>query len=301
MELSIYNLMYIDPCEKRYLSGKSYSDKERIDLYVKGSCVLDRSLKINGLEGVCILTNNKEELLNSLERIGYKEITVIEIPFTLNVPKGIRFYSAHFKIDVFQYFSTLPTNQYSILLDSDVVCLRDFNKEFYSIVEEGIPTVYYLDNYGGDNKIEDINRITSDIKWLPWAGGEYIGGVSSFYSALYSEIMTIKEDYWRVINGGLFHIGDEMLTSIALSKLRRLGISPVDVKYLGIIHRYWSVTESKHFLKYNSNLIHLPGDKVFESKVDLSASTINELFSGYSFFHLKNRIKQIIKEMLGRK
>ena len=43
--------MYVDLEEKRYLSGKTYNNEERIDLYVKGSCVLDRSLRINSLSG----------------------------------------------------------------------------------------------------------------------------------------------------------------------------------------------------------------------------------------------------------
>ena len=51
MKLKFYNLMYVDLEEKRYLSGKTYNNEERIDLYVKGSCVLDRSLRINSLSG----------------------------------------------------------------------------------------------------------------------------------------------------------------------------------------------------------------------------------------------------------
>lgn len=51
MELKFYNLMYVDLEEKRYLSGKTYNNEERIDLYVKGSCVLDKSLRIISLGG----------------------------------------------------------------------------------------------------------------------------------------------------------------------------------------------------------------------------------------------------------
>ena len=37
MKLKFYNLMYVDLEEKRYLSGKTYNNEERIDLYVKGN------------------------------------------------------------------------------------------------------------------------------------------------------------------------------------------------------------------------------------------------------------------------
>ena len=93
--------MYVDLDEKRVISRKTYTNNERVDLYLKGSCVLDRSLKINNMGGVKLLTHNKSFIDDSLRRIGYEELEVVEIPFSLNVPKGIPFYSAHYKVDVF--------------------------------------------------------------------------------------------------------------------------------------------------------------------------------------------------------
>ena len=43
--------MYVDLDEKRVIARKTYTNNERIDLYLKGSCVLDRSLKINNMGG----------------------------------------------------------------------------------------------------------------------------------------------------------------------------------------------------------------------------------------------------------
>lgn len=43
--------MYVDLDEKRVISRKTYTNNERVDLYLKGSCVLDRSLKINNMGG----------------------------------------------------------------------------------------------------------------------------------------------------------------------------------------------------------------------------------------------------------
>lgn len=51
MNIVFYNLMYIDLSEKRLLAGKVYSDEQRIDVFVKNSCVLDKSLKINNILG----------------------------------------------------------------------------------------------------------------------------------------------------------------------------------------------------------------------------------------------------------
>lgn len=137
MNLNIYNLMYVDLNEKRYLSGRIYDNEERLDLYVKGCCVLDKTLKINNFSGgVKILTNHSTYIRESLKRLHYEQVEVIDIPFDLDVPQGIPFYSAHFKIDVFRYFSTLSDEEYSILLDSDVVCMKPFGPEFEAIVNE---------------------------------------------------------------------------------------------------------------------------------------------------------------------
>lgn len=39
--LVFYTLMYIDLDESRFMSGKEYKLEERVDLYVKGACLLD--------------------------------------------------------------------------------------------------------------------------------------------------------------------------------------------------------------------------------------------------------------------
>lgn len=140
--MTFYNLMYIDPSEKRQLGGIQYKAEERIDLYIRNTCALDRSLKINGMKGVTLLTNDETIVFQSLNRIGYNDLQVKRIDFSLNVVKGIRFYSAHYKIDVFKYLGQLPDDEYSILLDSDMVCMNAFTKEQLAIVKEKKPLVY---------------------------------------------------------------------------------------------------------------------------------------------------------------
>ena len=61
--------MYVDLDEKRVTSRKTYTNNERIDLYLKGSCVLDRSLKINNMGGVKLL-NNKSFIDDSYHQQG---------------------------------------------------------------------------------------------------------------------------------------------------------------------------------------------------------------------------------------
>ena len=120
-------------------------------------------------------------------------------------------------------------------------------------------------------------------------------------SNIYGDILSFKDAYWSVINQGLFHVGDEMLTSIALARLRqKQNLCPVDAKWFGVIHRYWSAFESRSIWDHGTFLIHLPGDKIFEAQVDLSAKTVNEIFTGYNWFRKKQRLKNIIKDVIVR-
>lgn len=214
------------------------------------------------------------------------------------MPLGIPFYSAHFKIDVYRYLSQQPDNEYSILLDGDVVCMKCFSDEFYSIVGEGLPMVYYMEGYGGSKKIQDVKKIVSDITWMPWAGGEFIGGKNDFFAALYNDIMEFKEGYWKVVHDDLFHVGDEMLTSIALQRLRKKAVYPVDAKNFGVIHRYWSIHERKSLHDYHVTLMHLPGDKVFFKGVDLESDSVLQLLKGYNLYHSIQRIKGMVHHIL---
>ena len=283
--------------ESRQLNGKKYSDKNRLDLFVKNACVLDKTLRLNGLGGATVLTNDSKVIENSLARIGYG-LNIRKIPFSLDVPQGIRFYSAHFKIDVFNYLRGLSSEEYSILLDNDVVCLSDFSKEIYSVIKDGLPMIYYLPRYGGKEKIADARLIAPDLEWLLWCGGEFIGGRSAFFKSLYDNILKIKDNYWRVLDKLTFHIGDEVLTSIAMHNIicSRHQIV-LDAGVLGLVHRYWSVFEQKPLRDVGTPLVHLPGDKVFISKIDLSGPTVEDLLSGYGLYNVLQRLKKTINDI----
>lgn len=295
--MNFYNLLYIEPNEQRQLGGRHYKAEERIDLYVRNTCVLDKSIKINGMKGITLLTNDENTILQSLKRIGYNELVVKGIDFSLNVVKGIRFYSAHYKIDVFKYFSQLPEDEYCILLDSDMVCLNAFTKEQLAIINEKKPLVYNLARYGGEKKLKDIQSIDPNVSWAVWVGGEFIGGTASFFTKLYDEIMLFKEDYWKGVNNELFHVGDEMLTTIALARLHD-EVHTCDAGVLGFVHRYWSVHETKSIYSYSVPFIHLPGDKIFLGKVNLNAKSVTELMKGYELWHMMCRGKQRLKTVL---
>jgi hypothetical protein len=298
-KLGFYTLMYFDSGEQRRITGKEYKSEERLDLYVRGACLLDKSLKINGFLGLNLLTNDQNAIKSSLQRIGYEGLEITEIKFDLDVPKGIPFYSAHYKIDVFRYFSTKSNDEYSILLDSDIVCFDKFREEFYALVDSGTPMVYYIQEYVNisERKMDDVRKVVSDLSWMPWCGGEFIGGTATFYGNLYNEIISFKSDYWKNIST-LFHVGDEFLTSIAIERLKRRGCYIMDANQINVIHRYWSIYEKNSYKSYKKPLIHFPGDKYFFAKVDLSKPTLKQLMFGYYIFHKMKLLVEGIRKLL---
>lgn len=300
MNLNIYSLMYVANSECKKFSGRIYKGEEKIDCYVKGACVLDRSLKLNGyLQGLTLLVNDEEVVKESLVRVGYSDLKLKRIDFELNVPVGCRFYSAHFKIDAFKYFSTRPDNEYSVLLDSDIVSITPFKEDFYAVVNKRVPMIYTLSGYGGVKKYEDVNKIVDDVDWMQWAGGEFIGGTNEFYKQLYEDILKFKDRYWDNIHNNLFHVGDEMLTSIALRHLYDR-FSPIDAGALSVIYRYWSRFENADYDSYKTSLVHFPGDKASFMKVNPNSCSIQGLMKGYPRYRVGCLCKGIIKKMLDR-
>ena len=74
-------------------------------IYLKNAVLLNKQLKIYNYKFV-LLTNNKDYLINLLNRIDEK-LTIKQIKFKTFVPKSTHFYSCHFRIDVFNYLSKL--------------------------------------------------------------------------------------------------------------------------------------------------------------------------------------------------
>ena len=291
--------MYVAHDEQRQFSGKVYSGDNKLDIYVKGACVLDRSLKINEQSYLTLLTNDVDAINDSLKRINYKGLKIESIPFDFNVTPGCAFYSAHYKIDVFRYLGTRKDDEYSVLLDSDVVSILPLGKDFYSVVESGIPMVYNLPGYGGIRRMQDINKIDPSMTWCVWTGGEFIGGDAAFFAALYNDIISFKEDYWKNINNGLFHVGDEMLTSIALNHLHQ-EYNTIDAGILGIVYRYWSIYDDQSYDNVGASLVHFPGDKDFFYKADLSGKRICDIMRGYRLYRIKALTKGRVKKILDK-
>ena len=274
--------------------------------YINCCKILHNSLKKFGFKLV-ILTNQPNVIIEQ-----ENSLNVENVDFKLNVPENIRFFSAHYKIEVFKYLS-LYGDDYSVLLDNDVVCVNNIPENMEKIIQEKIPVYYDITDqvypaYGRKKIIEDKTRIMGIKSLGNWAGGELIGGSKIFFEVIYNKCIDYWDKYFDNIND-FHHQGDEMLTSCAIEKYILDKNVIVNAGSIGFIGRYWSVKTlhiGKIFEAYFDNfLLHLPADKAYLAKYN-SENNFMENYKSYLHNKLKRKnniiknTKKIIKKILGR-
>ena len=172
---NFYALMYLSD-KNDSINSPTKNSNQKIIVYLKNACVLARSLYETFGVGLTVLTNDPlrcQKLVEEFSTDAY--LKFVEIDFCLPVPDDIGFYSAHFKIDVFRYFSSLKS-QYSILIDLDVICLRKISDCVSNLLKNRVPVVYditdqVIQEYGDLCVIADLEKIGAKSSVYRWLGG----------------------------------------------------------------------------------------------------------------------------------
>ncbi|MFC1843881.1 hypothetical protein ACFLZ5_03750 [Thermodesulfobacteriota bacterium] len=290
MKMKIFGLLHCAENQNSAMNLGARDFQEQMLVYVNNAIVLQKSLSSRGV-AFALLTNNKrliEECASKTDN-GFL-LEIIEIPFPTKVPSGIRFYSAHHKIDAYRYLASLKDSYYA-LCDLDVVCVNDFPACLQNLIEAGIPLCYDISDqvipaYGHDVIIRNLSTIGGIESEGRWSGGEFIAGTPEFFHKLVRVIDGIYDNYILNISS-MHHIGDEAIISSALEKLKRQGVYIGDAGNLFIIGRYWNTSvlhPQKPFTYFkNCFLLHLPADKKFISDLaSLKAQALVEFISIYT-------------------
>ena len=297
MDLTLYGLLHLE--ENQFsavnLSVKTFTEQKRI--YTKNAINLSLSLQNYGISFI-LLTNKKEEIYDELKKLGpSNSLTIRSIDFSNKVSVGIKFYSAHFKLDVFNYFASLSSEDYVGLIDLDMIAVGEVPICLKNIIQERVPLCYDISDqvipaHGHDVIMQDMQKISPTIFEGRWSGGEFIMGTPDFFASLNSEIRKIYPRYIEVAET-LHHQSDEMPTSVALENLRRNGKYIADAGTLGIVGRFWSIPilhEQKSFSYFeNSFLLHLPADKRFLAELTLEQAQCRTEFLKIYKQHLFKR------------
>ena len=189
MNIKIFSLLHLNANEKTAMNFEVKDFRDQVATYINNAITLSRTLNIHGINDFTLLTNNKSIID---EYISEKHINVTldvkEIPFNLDMPSGTSFYSAHYKIDAFRYFSTLDDGYYS-LCDLDVACINNPPLSLNNLVRSRIPICYDITDqvapaFGHDIIIRDLTQIARLESEGRWIGGEFIAGPPSFLKKL---------------------------------------------------------------------------------------------------------------------
>jgi hypothetical protein len=286
-------MLYIK--DRNFSSNVAENGFATISGYIHCCKILHDSLKKFG-QRLIVLTNEPDIIIGQ-----EPDLIVQNVRFELTIPRDIKFFSAHHKIDIFKYLS-LNGDAYSILLDNDVICINNIPENMNKIIKEKIPMYYDITDqcypaYGREKIIRDKTLIAGFESLGSWAGGEFIGGDKEFFNRIY-EYCIIYWDTYSTNFTSLHHQGDEMLVSCAIEKYFLSGNPLFNAASIGGIGRYWSV-KTLHIGKpfdalVDNFLLHLPADKEYLSKYNERG---NFVINYKNYLKLKEKRKKVIEKI----
>lgn len=278
-DLNAYGLLYVDPKHNRH--ANIHGRRNSIDVYLLCAANCSRSFRRSGVR-FKLVTNNGALLTERLRRLDITDLEILEHEFTLPVPTGIPFFSAHFKLELYGAFGSGDYGEYLALIDIDTLLLRRLptssDLAAYDISDQVFP------RYGRETVIRDLEILAGKpLAGGRWHGGEFVMGSA----AQFAELATLIDFCWpRYIEniGAVHHLGDEMVLSAALN-LYATEHTLVDYGAQGNVTRWWS---SRTFNKQapfsravSTALLHLPADKLFISRFNLDQFASQPMLNAY--------------------
>lgn len=304
-EVHFFGLLHLEPGQKSAVNVLAKDFAEQTRLYVRNAKLLSQSLKRTGF-GFTLLTNDKASVEAADPGIS-SSLTIEEIAFSSPVPKGILFYSAHFKLDAFRYLSSLAAD-YVALCDLDMVCINEVPPALTNAIEKKMPLAYDISDqvipaYGAERVHDDLEAMVVGKSEGRWMGGEFISGTPEFFGQLVEEISTTFPAYLNIIDR-VHHVGDEAYTSAAIERLKNRGMRIGDAGTVAVVGRYWNVRPlhpQRPFDYFQQCfLLHLPADKRWLAEFGASRASFDpQVFLAEYRKELRSTLRNRIRK-LGR-
>tara|TARA_B110000027_G_C16069441_1_gene278298 strand:- start:321 stop:1250 length:930 start_codon:yes stop_codon:yes gene_type:complete len=301
-KITFYGLLHINDNDNN-LNFKFNDSAQKINIYFLNAILLAKSLKSKKFDFV-LLTNNKTYLQN-LNKHEFS-MNIEEINFKTQVIKESHFSSCHYRIDLFRFFSS--KNNYSALIDLDVVSINDFSANLSNLIDEK-RAVFINDisnnvipAYGIEKIKKNLELVLGGETELKWYGGDLFLGPPEFFGELYNAVIFTYENFKKN-----FHLlkdqTDELFISAAIEIVRKKKkFNILNSREYGLLDRYWSVNtkhRQKSFYELKKNfLIHFPADKIFLSKIALDEYSNNFFVKSYIKYAMS--IKKIVKNFLSK-
>ena len=285
--MNLYGLLYVNDQPENHANVGGTS----IAPYVRCASLCQRSAQLAG-HHFTVVTNNIDAV-KSIARDAQLELRVTGMQFNSPYPRSLRFYSAHFKLDLIRAFGQGMFGKVVGLIDLDTVFVRPLP----SAVVAGEPHAYDISTaimpvYGPEKVREDLNRVSGrTLEHHQWYGGEFITGTMEFMASLSEKIDEILPRYLNLASE-LHHQGDEMIVSAALNSLSE---GPLDAGG-DAVSRWWSARTSHRQQPFSiaekASLLHLPSDKEFlghRAEFDFRSDEFLEAYRGFAAKKLRTR------------
>ena len=273
---------------------------DALRVYVRNAVTAARSAAAVGMN-FALITNDVPTLEAVLEAEGLAgALTLRAHDFTLAVPRGIPFYSAHFKLDVLKAFATGAFGDLVALLDIDTIfqaplALAADALTAYDISDAVFPA------YGFETIRRDLELLTAAPITPRWYGGEFIAGPPAAFAALAREIDEIWPRYCAAL-GTLHHTGDEAVVSAALCRLAAAGVPIHEAGAAGLITRYWSVRTLSKMPPLaqvsQAAILHLPADKHWLSALADALPAPAQILPLLARHVARQRPREILKQIV---
>jgi hypothetical protein len=272
MQPHFYGLLYV--AEKNWnpnLRSKNPIDiilsRNPIDIYLSCAGLTAASLRAFG-GSFALITNAACFLRDRCNELGIR-LDIIDHGFKWPVPKGIRFYSAHFKLDIIEAFSTGQFGEYLVLVDVDTVFLKPL------VMPDLVSNrIFAYDITSIDVEPYEMQRVHAELELVAgrplletrWFGGEFLMGTASAFKVLSEKIRECWPNYVNSI-GSLRHVGDEAVVSAAINLAVETGIPVGNADSVGGVARWWTARTRLPMPTFKEiegqSLLHLPADKIF--------------------------------------
>ncbi|WP_442761789.1 hypothetical protein [Malikia spinosa] len=277
-KFKIYSLLYIDLKKNQKNTNLNSKIENQLDIYISCGCLLAASCKFFNIP-YAIITNEPDFVKNRSISLG-GEVEVLNGNFNRDVPNDASFHSAHYKLDILKDFGNGLYGSNVGLIDLDVVLTKPIDLVNFFDNDKTL-CIYDISNeerssYGDTIISKSLSSIGVNTKIPRWYGGEFIFGSAKSFSKLTSEIDLVWPLYEQKYRS-LHHMGDEMVVTAALTKLKDNGMKLINAgnaikpESYPLISRWWSSrtlcrqTSFKHATQ--AAFLHLPADKPFLAKM----------------------------------
>jgi hypothetical protein len=262
-DIKLYGLLYVSEGKERHVNLDS-NQNNALAVYVANAITLARSAEAAGMD-FSLVTNQRDQIVRLLAQQGGEALVKVrDYAFKLDVPNGIPFRSAHFKLELLEAFGSGAFGDLVGLIDLDVVVMRPVQLPegalwAYDISDQVIPA------YGRARIAADLARLLDRSTVEPrWFGGEFIIGSADYFAQLSVHISLLWPRYLSELRS-FHHIGDEMVVSAALLLLAESGVPVRDAGVEQVVARWWSTRTLAPLAALDDvidrAILHLPADK----------------------------------------